>query len=56
MSNAVDPISFLKSPMILMALVSLVMIVGVPYLTDNSKQPVSCLRFWYFVALTCPCF
>lgn len=30
-------LSFLKSPMILMALVSVVMIFGLPYLMDNSK-------------------
>lgn len=29
--------SFLKSPMILMALVSVLMIFGLPYLMDNSK-------------------
>jgi len=32
-----DPLSFLKSPMILMALFSLVLIVGMPYLTESSK-------------------
>lgn len=30
-------VSFLKSPMILMALVSVGMIFGLPYLMDNSK-------------------
>jgi len=33
-----DPLSFLKSPMILMALFSLVLIVGMPYLTESSKS------------------
>lgn len=33
-----DPVSFLKSPMILMALVSLVLIVGIPWLTDSSES------------------
>jgi hypothetical protein len=31
-------LSFLKSPMILMALVSVVMIFGLPYLMDNSMS------------------
>jgi len=34
---AVSPIDFLKSPMILMALASLGLIVGMPYLMDSSK-------------------
>lgn len=33
----VDPLSFLKSPMILMGLFSLVLIVGMPYLTEGCK-------------------
>ena len=33
-----DVLSFLKSPMILMALVSVVMIFGLPYLMENSKS------------------
>lgn len=36
-SGLVSPLSFLKNPMILMALFSLVLIVGMPYLMDNSK-------------------
>ena len=35
-------LGFLKSPMILMALVSVVMIVGMPYLMDNSESLIAC--------------
>lgn len=38
---AVSVLSFLKSPMILMALFSLGLIVGMPYLMENSKFPCS---------------
>lgn len=38
-------LGFLKSPMILMALVSVVMIFGLPYLMENSKQNYSQSRF-----------
>lgn len=38
LSDVVDVLSFLKSPMILMALFSLVLILGIPYLTDNSTS------------------
>lgn len=34
-----DVLSFFKNPMILMALFSLVLIVGLPYITENSKPP-----------------
>jgi hypothetical protein len=35
--DAVSPISFLKNPMILMAVFSMALIFGMPYLMDNSK-------------------
>ena len=38
----VSPLSFLKSPMILMGLFTLVIVFGMPYLMDNSK------RFWEY--------
>lgn len=38
-------VSFLKSPMILMALVSVVMIFGLPYLTENSML-ISIVGYW----------
>jgi hypothetical protein len=36
-TRPVSPLSFLKNPMILMALFSMVLIFGMPYLMDNSE-------------------
>jgi hypothetical protein len=36
LTHAVSPLSFLKSPMILMAIVSMGLIFGMPYLMENS--------------------
>lgn len=38
----VSPLSFLKSPMILMGLFTLVIVFGMPYLMDNSKRFSEC--------------
>jgi hypothetical protein len=37
LTQAVSPLSFLKSPMILMAIVSMGLIFGMPYLMENSR-------------------
>ena len=50
-------IGFLKSPMILMALFSLGMIVGVPYMMENSKWPsFFFLVFFFFESHSCVTF
>ena len=41
-----NALSFLKSPMILMGLFSLVMIVGLPYLMENSGLPLQVCESW----------
>lgn len=43
MEATVNILSILKSPMILLGLVSMAIFVGMPYLVDNSKYSLWCL-------------
>lgn len=38
LTTKVSPISFLKNPMILMGVFTLILVFGMPYLMENSKQ------------------